>query len=63
MSSIPLWNFLEYLEISRFFWKVISYVVVIVQIVTNRCKFKFKRENYEVCMIWSILRSARDKFS
>ena len=51
-----------------FFWNsptIISYVLVslvIVRILTERWKFKFLRQDQEVCMLWPILRSTRDNF-
>ena len=41
---------------------IITYVIVIVQVLTNRCKSKFKTENYQVFIIWLIIRSTRDHF-
>ena len=41
---------------------IISYVIVIVQVLTNRCKSKFKTDKYQVCMIWPMIKSTRDHF-
>ena len=49
----------------NFLWNssiIISYVIVTVQVLTNRCKSKFKTENYQHCMIWPMIRRNRDHF-